>query len=99
MPFSPLSDATYTALGGQPAASAAAIRSSPSATNDASLSRQRRPWSLRISFSASLWELVITVMGEKKGAAPVGGAPGEGFRRCLGCLGRRGLASALGKSA
>ena len=39
--------------------SAAWIRSSPSATNSPSLSRQRRPASLRTSLSASLCGLVM----------------------------------------
>ena len=45
-----------------PPRSAAATRSSPSAANRPSLSRQRRCWSLRIVFSCSLWGEVITVV-------------------------------------
>src|SRR3954447_8416811 len=94
-PGSPLPSATYSALGGQPAAAAASTRSSPSATNSPSLSRRRLPASLRISLRASLWGLVI---GIKKGAAPLP----EGarwLRRFWVRLGRRGLSGALGKSA
>src|SRR3954451_17031799 len=83
----------------QPAASAASSRSSPSATNEPSLSRQRLPASLRTSLRASLWERVISIGGTKTGAAPGGGAPLEGSAVVQVWLGRRGLAGALDESA
>src|SRR4029079_10132221 len=80
---------------GAPAASAAATRSSPSATNRPSRSRCLRSASLRISFSLSLSLLVIIGRSATKRAPR--GAPGE--VRCGGGSGRRGLPGLLGKSA
>src|SRR5690349_22395450 len=48
---------------------------------------------------ASLWGLVIWVMKRKRAPLRSGGAPDALRRSVLACLGRRGLASALGKSA
>src|SRR5947209_8467082 len=63
--------ATRRSTAGQPAASAAASRSSPSATNRPERSRHRRRWrSLRISLSFALCWLVIVIGETKKGAAP-----------------------------
>src|SRR5918994_1047843 len=90
--------ATHTGPTGTGAGAAAAgIRSSPSATNVRSLSRQRRPASLRSSLSDSLLGLVMGT-GYKKGARPAGGgAPGRSGVDSR--LGRQRLAGGLGESA
>ena len=82
-PASPEPSATSRTDGCQPAASAASSRSSPSATNSPSLSRHLRPASLRISLRVSLCGLVIMGLGQKKGARPVGGAPGASVSSAL----------------
>src|SRR6476620_11478971 len=99
-PSSPLSSATSLVSGSQPAASAASSRSSPSATNWRSLSRHLRPASLRTSLSCSLLGLVMVMCGLKRERAPLRwrGAL-ERLSAVRGCLGRRGLAGALGESA
>src|SRR3954469_10284746 len=97
-PSRPESAATYFTFARQPAASAASSRSSPSATNEPSLSRQRLPASLRTSLRASLWGEVIS-MKKQKGRRSDGGAPCRRLGGVEGCLGRRGLSGALGKSA
>src|SRR4051794_5216414 len=82
---------------GHPACAAADTRSSPSATNDPSFSRQRLPASLRSSLRASLCGDVITE--QKRAPLRVEGRPVEGSAGVRSKLGRRGLSGALGKSA
>src|SRR3954447_25610947 len=85
--------AASSASGSYPAASAAATKSSPSATNRPVRARSRFVCSLRICLSFGLSADVIT---EQK-RAPLG-APGRSCW-CCGSLSRRGLPGCLGESA
>ena len=67
-PGHPLPAATKTSTAGQPAVSAAATRSSPSATKRVLRSRTSRRVSLRSSLSFVLWWLVIMALAERKRA-------------------------------
>src|SRR4051794_4835671 len=87
------SPATRKISGSQPADSAASTRSSPSATNRSSRSRQLLSWSLRMVLSLSLSGDVITELKRAPTWRP------REFLRCDSRSGGRTLPGLLGKAS